>query len=161
MWEQYGDKHRGVCLLFEAPVLTRAITDQSPPEHTYMRDVDYTREGIAAAYGPVRTIIDERIFEGRERAKAVAEYVEERHEAFFFLKSDDFETEYEHRVVLAAGGDEYFCVEYRDALAGVVLGERFPPWQRPAAIAACADLGVKLGRMHWEHGRPHVLRVCP
>ena len=87
MWEQYGDKHRGVCLLFDAPPLKRAITDQSPPEHTYMRDVDYTREGIAAAYGPVRTMIDERIFEGRERAKAVAEYVEERHEAFFFLKA--------------------------------------------------------------------------
>ena len=112
--------------------------DAWPRERTYMRDVDYSREGIAASRGPIRTLIDERIFEGRERAQAVAEYVADRHDAFFFLKSDDFATEYEYRVV---------------------LGERFPEWQRLAAIAACSDLALKLGRMHWEHGRPHVFRV--
>lgn len=159
MWEQYGDFHRGACLLFDRPRLERAIHDAWPRERTYMRDVDYSREGIAASRGPIRTLIDERIFEGKERAQAVAEYVADRHDAFFFLKSDDFATEYEYRVVLAAGDDDYAYVEYRDALVGVVLGERFPEWQRPAAIAACSDLALKLGRMHWEHGRPHVLRV--
>jgi hypothetical protein len=161
MWEQYGDVHRGACLLFDRPALERAVRDAWPPEHAYMRDVDYTREGIATGRGPVRTLIDERIFVGKERAQAVADYVEARHDAFFFLKSDDFATEYEYRVVLAAGDDEYAYIDYRDALVGVVLGERFPPWQRPAAITACEPLEVKLGRMHWEHGRPHVLRVHP
>jgi hypothetical protein len=151
--------HCGACLLFERPKLERAIRDTSPREHTYMRDVDYTREGIATRRGPIRTLIDERIFDGKERAQAVADYVAARHDAFFFLKSDDFATEYEYRVVLAAGSDEYAYIDYGDALVGIVLGERFPVWQRPAAVAACADLDVKLGRMHWEHGRPHVLRV--
>jgi hypothetical protein len=75
MWELYGDVHRGVCLLFDRRALDRAITDQWPPEHTYIRDVDYSREGIAAARGPIRTMVDQRIFEGRERAQAVAEYI--------------------------------------------------------------------------------------
>jgi Protein of unknown function (DUF2971) len=157
MWEQYGDVHRGACLLFDRPALERSIRDAWPREHTFLRDVDYTREGIASS--TIRTLIDERIFEGRELAQAVIEYVEVRHDAFFFLKSDDFATEYEYRVVLSAGDDNYAYIDYRDALIGVVLGERFPAWQRPAVVAACATFDVKLGRMHWEHGRPHVLSV--
>ena len=61
--------------------------------------------------------------------------------------------------MLAAGDDAYAEVDDGDALVGVVIGERFPPWQRPAAIAMCSERGVRLGRMHWEHGRPHVLQV--
>jgi hypothetical protein len=52
-------------------------------------------------------------------------------------------------------------MSYNDALVGVVLAERFPPWQRPGAAPECSNIGLKLGRMHWEHGRPHVLRVRP
>lgn len=159
MWEQYGDLHRGVCLLFDRPKLERAVDDAWPRERTYMRNVDYTREGIAAAGGPIRTLIDQRIFEDAERPQAVAEYIGARHDAFFFLKSDDFATEYEYRVVLAGGEDDAY-IDYDHALVGVVLGERFPTWQRPAAIAIGSDLSFRLGRIHWEHGRPHILRVA-
>lgn len=157
MWEQYADVHRGACLLFDRPALERAIHDTWPHERTYLGNVTYTREGIATS--AVRTLIDQRIFEGGTLAHAIAEYVEQHHDALFFLKSDDFATEYEYRVVVAAGDSDDACIGYRDALIGVVLGERFPAWQRSAAGAACSDLGIKLGRMHWENGRPHVLRV--
>ena len=157
MWEQYGDAHRGACLLFHRPTLERAIHETWSRKRTYLRNVDYTREGIAGS--AARSLIDQRIFEGQELARAVAEYVEHRHDALFFLKSDDFATEYEYRVVLAAGDDDYAYIEYHNALVGVVVGERFPAWQRSAASAACSKQGLRLGRMHWEHGRPHVLRA--
>lgn len=158
MWEQYGDLHRGVCLLFDRVELEQAVRDGWSSEPTYMRNVAYTREGIAAAGGPVRTLIDQRIFDDKERTEAIDDYVNSRSDAFFFLKSDDFATEYEYRVVLAAGDDDYAYIDYDHALVAVVLGERFPDWQRPAAIHASSELAFKLGRMHWEHGRPHVLR---
>ncbi len=161
MWEQYGDVHRGACLLFDRSLLEAAIADAWPPETTYLRNVDYSPEGIVGS--PARGLIDRRTFlgEGETLTNAVAEYVAQRRDAFFFLKSDDFATEYEYRIVLAVEDDDYAYIEFRDALVGVVLGERFPVWQRPAAIAACSEIDVKLGRMHWEHGRPHVLRVWP
>ena len=157
MWEQYGDVHRGVCLLFNRAALEQAIREAWPREQIYMRDVDYTREGIAAS--AVRSLVDSRMFEDRERPQVIVEYVQTHHEALFFLKSDDFATEYEYRVVLATGDDDYTFVDYGDALMGIVLGERFPEWQRPAARAICSELPVHLGRMHWENGRPHVLRA--
>ena len=52
----------------------------------------------AASRGPIRTLIDERIFEGKERARAVSGYVADRHGASYFLKSDDVATESEYRV---------------------------------------------------------------
>jgi hypothetical protein len=157
--EQYGDAHRGAYLLFDRAALERAIGEQWPRKSTSMRDVTYTREGIAGGHGC--TFIDERMFEGKERARAVADYIEARRDVLFFLKSDDFATEYEYRVVLVAGDDDFGYVSYGEALVGVVLGERFPKWQRAGAAHACSKIDVKLGRMHWEHGRPHVLRVRP
>jgi len=156
MWEQYADVHRGACLLFDRSALEHAIRDAWSHERTYLGNVTYTREGIATT--AVRTLIDQRIFDGRTLAQGVAEYVEQHHDGLFFLKSDDFATEYEYRVVLAAGDDDAY-IAYREALIGVVLGERFPAWQRSAASAACSARGIKLGRMHWEHGRPYVLQV--
>jgi hypothetical protein len=145
MWEQDGEVHRGVCLLFDRGDLERAISEERPRERMFMRNVDYTREGIAAS--AARTMIDERMFKGKERARAVADYIEARHDAFFFLKSDDFATEYEYRVVLEAGDDDYTYINHGDSLVGIVLGERFPKWERPAAIAACSELAVKLARI--------------
>jgi hypothetical protein len=156
MWEQYGGNHRGACLLFDRASLVRAIHDMWPRERTYLRNVDYTREGAASAN---LTRFAQRHFEGLGLAQAAAEYVEQRHAAFFFLKSDDFATEYEYRIVLAARDDDYAFIDYRDALVAVVLGERFPVWQRSAASMACSKLGLKLGQMQWINGRPQVQKV--
>ena len=47
----------------------------------------------------------------------------------------------------------------RDALVAVIVGERFPEWQRAGASELCDVAGVPLSRMHWEHGRPFVLNA--
>jgi hypothetical protein len=163
MWEQYGDKHRGVCLLFDPTRLGRVIRAQWPDERTRPAgNVDYTREGSAEIFG--RGLDADEILGNEQPARAVVDYIYANRDAFFFLKSDDFETEYEYRVVLTArddDSDDYAYIDYGDSLVGVVLGERFPEWQDPGAITECENLGVKPGWIHWESGRPHVSRVRP
>lgn len=164
MWEQYGDDHRGVCLLFDPTRLEHAICEQRPDEHTRrVGDVEYRRDGSAEVYR--RTLNADQILSDAEPARAAADYINMNRDAHFFLKSDDFATEYEYRVVLAADHDcdDYAWINYEDSLEGVVLGERVPEWQRAGAIEACSTLEVKLGkvklgRMEWENGRPHVIR---
>jgi hypothetical protein len=74
---------------------------------------------------------------------AVPDYIQVNRDAYFFLKSDDFATEYEYRVVLTASDDlDYTYVDYRDALVGVVLGERVPEWQEEGAVRACSRINV-------------------
>jgi hypothetical protein len=156
MWEQYSDDHRGACLLFNRPALDRAIGEEWPSERIYSGDVGYTREGIASVG---RTFIDDRMFDEKERAQGVADYIAAHRDAYFFRKSDDFASEYEYRVVRADVSDEYAFINYGDALVGVVLGLHFPDWQVPGAVKECSDIGVKLGRMFWVNGRPIVRRV--
>jgi Protein of unknown function (DUF2971) len=168
MWEQYGEKHRGVCLLFDRPRLERAIRDEWPDERSrYLDNVVYKRDGnseiVRRGLNGDQGLNADQILGDEHPARAVDDYIRTNGDAFFFLKSDDFATEYEYRVVLAAGDDEYACIDYGDALVGVVLGERFPKRRRQRAIEVCSKKGekVKLGRMCWKNGRPHVLRVWP
>jgi hypothetical protein len=102
--------------------------------------------------------MDERIFDPNQRPLAVAEYIEQHHRDFFFLKSDDFTSEREFRAVLMADdNDEYVSVDYRDALVAVVVGERFPDWQFAGAKEICDEADALFRYMHWHQGRPFAL----
>jgi Protein of unknown function (DUF2971) len=165
MWEQYGDDHRGACLLFARDRLERALEERLGKEKLLPGDVEYTRAGIAES--ATRSLVDERIFDGEQRERAVTEYIDNNRRDFFFLKSDDFETEAEYRVVLKTGDPTpvgysiddqgYAYVGYGDALVAVVVGLHFPPWQRPGARESCDVAGVRFLRMWWEAGSPVLL----
>jgi hypothetical protein len=127
MWEQYGDVHRGACLLFDRTRLACAIRDQWPDEGRYSDKVDYAREGSAEVFS--RGLTADEILAHEQPARAVRDYIKANSDAYFFLKSDDFATEHEYRVVLMGGEGDYVSIEYSDSLVGVVLGERFPRWQ--------------------------------
>ena len=97
----------------------------------------------------------------------VADHIDKYRHDFFFLKSDDFATESEYRVVLktddqppvgyTTDDEGYAYVEYGDALVAVVLGLHVPKWQRAGARELCAGAGVKMPRMWWERGTPILL----
>jgi hypothetical protein len=160
MWEQYADVHRGVCLVFDTRrfenTLREAFRHRAP---FWLGNVRYTEAGIVGS--ATGYIDDQRIFDNVQRSAAIAEYINRNHGDFFFLKSDDFESEREYRAVLMEGEGEFASVDYEDALVAVIVGERFPWWQIEGARAACDRAGVKLGFTHWSGGRPVVLRVPP
>jgi Protein of unknown function (DUF2971) len=165
MWEQYGDNHTGACLLFDRGRLETTLMNELGGGRIFAGDVTYDREGIAAS--PVQLVTDERIFDEKERQKAVADHIDRYRHDFFLLKSDGLETEAEHRVVLKTDDqrpvgyttDEqgYAYVGYDDALVAVVLGLHFPEWQRPGAQGACDGAGVGMLHMWWERGTPILL----
>jgi Protein of unknown function (DUF2971) len=165
MWEQYGDNHRGACLLFDRDRLEAFLQNEVGDERIYWDDVRYDRQGIADS--PVQHVTDERIFDEKQRQLAVAEHIDRYRSDFFFLKSDDFATEAEYRIVLKTADDPpvgyttdaqgYAYVGHGDALVAVVLGLHFPKWQRPAAQEACDHAGIKMLRMWWEQGIPFLL----
>jgi Protein of unknown function (DUF2971) len=165
MWEQYGDNHRGACLLFDRDRLEAFLQNGVGDERIYWDDVRYDRQGIAGS--PVQHVMDARVFDEKQRQQAVAEHIDRYRRDFFFLKSDDFATEAEYRIVLKTDDDApvgyttddqgFAYVGYGDALVAVVLGLHFPKWQRPGAKEACDDAGIKMLRMWWERGDPLLL----
>jgi Protein of unknown function (DUF2971) len=156
MWEQYGERHRGACVLFDRARLQGALEAELEDRGAYyMDEVRYTPAGIAES--ATRSIMDDRIFDPVQRDEAVDDYIENHHHDFFFLKSEDFRTEHEYRAVLMAGDADYASVDYRDALVAVVVGERFPDWQIAGAAEICEEAGAMIRYMHWHQGYPHAL----
>ena len=58
MWEQYGEVHRGACLLFDREALEPTLKEQFHPDPAFLRPVHYS-EGAIADDPRVRTITDE------------------------------------------------------------------------------------------------------
>jgi hypothetical protein len=168
MWEQYADEHRGVCLLFDAERLTRAMEDAFSAHQiqSWFGDVDYTEAGLAGSR--LRYLSDPRIFDAGQRADAVTQFIERNAHDFFGLKTDDFKTEHEYRIVIMTGDEsvvtapgspvsfegEFAHVACGAALVAVLVGERFPNWQLLGANRACERANVLLGKVGWKHRRP-------
>lgn len=168
MWEQYADEHRGVCLLFDAERLTRAMRTAFS-EHriqSWFGEVVYTEAGIAGS--KLRDLSDPRIFDAGQRTDAVTQFIEGNTDDIFFLKTDDFKTEHEYRIVIMAGDQsvaaasgsrvsfdgEFACVDYGDAFVAAFVGERFPNWQLLGANRVCERANALLGKVGWENRRP-------
>lgn len=158
MWEQYGDIHRGVALVFDRQGLEETLAEELRRRAPfYLGEVRYTPAGLADS--AARTIVDDRVFDSAKRSVAVAGHLEQHHQDFYFLKTDDWATEYEYRAVVIDPEGGEVRVAYGDALRAVVVGERFPDWQVPSAVEACAAAGVELRRVKWLNQRPWPTRV--
>jgi hypothetical protein len=73
MWEQYGEMHRGACLLFDRHRLECAVREQWPVDGTYAGKVNYTREGAADVFG--REVNADEILAHEQPVQAVRDYI--------------------------------------------------------------------------------------
>jgi hypothetical protein len=165
MWHQYGDKHEGVCLVFDRASFENAVRrslhalGETEPQ---MGCVDYTTAGIFDC-DAARTVADERVLseDPEARKAALAEHIRRHSRELFFLKTTDWESEYEYRVLFTSSGDEAAYVDFGDALRFVIAGDQFPAWQDLGAAKVCADHGVQLWKMMWDALEPNALPVEP
>lgn len=156
VWEQYADAHRGVCLVFSREGFTAALTSDLGISVEFGQ-VEYTPVGIADSAAD--HIIDERLFDPATSEQAVLDYLQNERHDLFFLKSDDWTTEYEFRALLTSTDDEYAFADYGDSLQAVVLGEKFPDWQIAGAKELCDASNIELKQIIWHKGRPITVKA--
>jgi hypothetical protein len=156
MWEQYADLHRGVCLVFEQDALIAAVTAELGADKVFTGPVLYTPAGPAQSES--RFIVDDRLFDDDQREQAVLDHISKFREDFFFLKNDDYASEREFRMVLAAVEQEYAYAAYGDALQAVIFGEKFPDWQVRGAVEICEGAGAEARKLVWSNGTAFAAR---
>lgn len=157
MWEQYAEAHAGACLLFKREELTETIVDALKGRGLaapYHRPVEYTPEGPGGGQ-----TLELGTMAGKVTPQLVAQYIEQHHDELFFLKTDDWRTEYEYRFVVTAPDDDFVYVDYGDALEAVIVGERFPEWQRPGVFETCREADATAFRIDWSMGRPLLAKI--
>jgi hypothetical protein len=166
MWEQYADTHAGVCLIFDRQRLVDAMVEALGERGSmWHQPVKYTPSGFIGSHAAIMSL-DTR---GETTAEYVRDHVARHHDEFFFLKTDDWATEFEYRFVWRRPDDDLLLraippsrlVRYGDALRYVVLGERFPDWQVQSAAAVTGDSGAELRVMSWDRGPYPVQAATP
>lgn len=89
----------------------------------------------------------------------VVRYIDDIYEALFFHEVLDWESEHEYRFCTIGRGADPIFVDTGDALHAVIVGERFPVWQRPAAIEACRLVEAQALRLDWSRGEPALRKL--
>jgi hypothetical protein len=156
MWAQYGDGHRGVCLVFEREKLHRQIKMTLAPAQIYSGQVTYANrawddvQAFNLAYSEIRRDTLESLVE----AKIAAHY-----RTYFLTKVEDWASEVEWRWVLRGTvlGPEYAPIA--DALAGIVLGVDVPGVYEPAIWPLAEKYGAPIARISWSNGAPHLAEI--
>ncbi len=155
MWDQYAEKSRGVCLLFNRAGLDRAIREhfEARDVRLYGGEVEYTRTGLVGRVSA--TQLEKDVLYADDRAGPFRDHLERYVRDLFFLKLEDWRSEHEYRYVALTEGEEYEHIHTRGSLRAVVVGHAFPTWANPAILAACRGAGgVDAMRLRWDEGRP-------
>lgn len=149
MWEQYSERHRGVCLVFDRSLLTARFVaefERANVSSLFHRPVIYEGGGV------LKPVIAQDAF--REDPDFFTKYVEANSGALFFTKMLDWETEHEYRFVAIAADSSPLAVDFGESLAYVIAGEQLPRWEYPAVIEACRSAGADPLLLRWNHWRP-------
>jgi hypothetical protein len=148
MWEQYGEDHSGVCLVFDQARLTAAIEGSLQSQELampYHHAVEY------AESGKDELVLGADMLSGEITTARVAAYIEANPDTLFFLKARDWRSEYEYRFVVTTPPGEGLFVDYADSLVAVIGGEKFPDWQIPGARGLTEIQDAQALRLHWDN----------
>jgi hypothetical protein len=155
MWEHYADTHAGVCVVFDRERALGHLRAELNQLGSFTADkVVYTAQGFSDTRAS--TLILDQFRDNVNTA--ASSYVVNHDKDLFFTKTLDWRSEYEFRVTLFPGqiNDDFVFVSYggAESVVAVILGERFPQWQLPAAKSVCEKAAVALGQVKWEAGMP-------
>jgi hypothetical protein len=145
MWTQYGEGHRGVCLVLSKNEIKKAIDGiQTQVKACMADDIDYS--SIIESH-PVADLspkvgnnnIEEQAF---EHVKAHFKY-------FFFRKHTDYRDEAEFRVSIFDPDKKFERIDISKSLQGVIVGDRtYKPYIR-LINQMCKDINIECRQAYW------------
>jgi hypothetical protein len=155
MWAQYGENHRGACVVFSRKTLEATLAGLGLSDRSFkMGYVLYTQQNRMPfeAY----TIQATRLSQIGSQPYAV-EFVLARMDDMFFLKHIDYRDESEYRLVIHDPKDRNEYIEVSDSLKGVLWGDRTTLEELRELHPRCTASGVGCGFVRWDRGSSHLL----
>jgi hypothetical protein len=154
LWEQYGERHRGICLCFDKQALIETL-------HAKFARFNTRRDG-AVAYqdSPIATTaLFAQLADAVKRGpdKFLDEHLALHIDELFFKKLTDWATEFEYRFVVRTDDEAPVFVDIAPALRAVIVGWLVARAYRPAFRALCDEHGLGLFRLEWHVGKPLLL----
>ena len=150
MWAQYGEDHRGMCLVFDKSALEEEIQKVAAvPENCSFKSVEYTDQDFAIEF-------DFNAMGESESAIqcGVDSFIRENVDRLFFTKLLDWRDEKEYRAMIYDERTSPVFAAIGSCLKGIVLGPEFPPVYYPIAKEFGRRYAVDIGVLNWMAGSP-------
>lgn len=144
MWAQYGDSHKGVCLVFDKQMVGQSIRGL-PVEQVYEGNVHYdfvqNINGIPTYFflrdsGHQSFSLPELVSLGDD---ALLQQIKTKASSFFFAKHQDWSSENEYRWVALRCDNNPIYAPVAGSLSGIVVGQDAKPEETEKLVKAVID----------------------
>lgn len=165
MWSQYGENHKGICLVFSKEKLLNLLP-------TIFKTTDYVIFNGAVEYaeavnnGSKHTIlnIDKKAFDENTPYNIAIQHVERYHRELLFRKQLDYKDELEYRIVVLCKKRNPFSAaepgfRVKDCLRGIILGDRFPKLHHPTVKNICLEMNLSSKKLLWHSGKFFLIAI--
>lgn len=149
MWSQYGDSHRGVCIVFNRLNLLERVRSEHDPNVRDSR-VSYTND--AKELNIATSLEHQDIDQMSDR-----EILDLGIRPYVFTKHLDYRDENEYRIAVYSRSEVF--VDYGNSIKTVVLGDRFPRAYKVNICVLATKLGIRIHQLRWINGNPDVSAV--
>jgi len=153
MWDQYGDKHKGVCLVFDEEELGHAVTRMANGRQQFSGEVEY----LDSSFGPMRQDADPyglvylEDVKQRGLSSILEPLIAKFSDSLFFTKHKDWEHESEQRWVVRSEEERVpDFVPILGVLRVVLLGADCPPETERKVIACCRPHNIAVRKVNWN-----------
>jgi hypothetical protein len=152
MWAQYGENHRGICLVFSKKAIGTEFANIR--ERLIAKNIQYkTKPGISR---PAYTLNGNQLVEDGVEDYSY-NHVIQHAKTLFFMKHIDYRDESEYRVVVFDPDHKYEYININESIRGVIAGDRTHKVYFPLIRKLADQCGVECRRAYWERGTPHLL----
>lgn len=159
MWSQYGEKHTGICFVFDRTQIEEEFNSTFDTKKIFSGSVEYQhyRESfVKARKFDCMNILNQSIDE------ALKKQIETYYHEYFFLKSMDYRDEHEYRLIVIVDNNDSISLPIASSLKAVIVGVDFPPDK----YECINELTLKCNRsaerwfLSWQDGRPQLFDLA-
>ena len=136
MWAQYGDRHKGVCLVFDRQRISNLVDEQIAANSLVLcGPVSYVdRPPFYDLYAEQQYMINMNSLEKLGRDEYAKCHAQTHYQKLFFEKMTDWRDEYEWRWVVFSETEDDLYLNYGQSLVGVVFGADCDPASSEALV---------------------------
>ena len=157
MWEQYGDKHNGCCLVFDKNSFDYEFESIKKANEFYAsRKVFYTLEKNK---DKIQSMMFDEIIESRLRKigfkkNIITDYIWENRGILLFQKMSDWMTEKEYRYCIYSFENENRYINISESLKEIILGEKVTNEYTKMLAKRYENEDVIISKIEWFNGFP-------
>jgi len=162
MWAQYGDNHRGACIVVSKEKLLKILNScLGTDQELFSSNVTYRnfeRKELSILH------VNGSDFDENNCIDIAYKFVLDNKDKYFFTKQIDYRDECEYRIVLlnkqkTSADDDKLLINIDEAVIGVIFGDRFPDIYTPTVKGLLKGTNMIAKKLIWNKSGYHVLNM--